>query len=101
MEDESCPQALFFNHLYDPISLVRDNELKAAMLALQIHCQSFNADVLYEPWEVLDADGQPFTCFQDFWDWYVGLESSFCERAQLRDAERATFTHMYMNQHVL
>ena len=27
-------QALFFNHLYDPISLVRDNEVKAAMMAL-------------------------------------------------------------------
>ncbi len=61
------PQALFFNHLYDPISLVRDNEVKAAMLALKVHCQSFNSDVLYEPWEVLAEGGRPLTNFSAFW----------------------------------
>ena len=65
---ETGAQALVFNHLYDPISLVRDNEVKAAMRALNVHCQSFNADVLYEPWEVLAKNGQPFTCFEDFWN---------------------------------
>lgn len=63
-------QALFFNHLYDPISLVRDNEVKAAMLAMNVHCQSFNSDVLYEPWEVLAEGGRPVTNFQAFWARY-------------------------------
>ena len=61
-------QALFFNHLYDPISLVRDNEAKAAMCALGVHCQSFNGDVLYEPWEVLAEGARPFTTFATFWN---------------------------------
>ena len=61
------PQALIFNHLYDPISLVRDNEVKAAMLGLGVHCQSFNGDVLYEPWEVLGEGGRPLTSFDFFW----------------------------------
>jgi hypothetical protein len=60
-------QALFFNHLYDPISLVRDNEVKAAMCSLGVHCQSFNGDVLYEPWEVLAEGARPFTSFGTFW----------------------------------
>ena len=60
-------QALFFNHLYDPISLVRDNEVKAAMCSLGVHCQSFNGDVLYEPWEVLAESARPFTSFATFW----------------------------------
>lgn len=60
-------QALFFNHLYDPISLVRDNEVKAAMVAMNVLCQSFNGDVLYEPWEVLAEGGRPFTNFASFW----------------------------------
>ena len=60
-------QALFFNHLYDPISLVRDNEVKAAMCSLGVHCQSFNGDVLYEPWEVLAEGARPFTSFHTFW----------------------------------
>lgn len=59
--------AVVFNHLYDPISMVRDNEVKAGLAAQGIFCQSFNADVLREPWEVLDAAGKPFTCFDGFW----------------------------------
>ena len=61
-------QALFFNHLYDAISLVRDNEVKAAMCSLGVHCQSFNGDVLYEPWEVLAEGARPFTTFATFWN---------------------------------
>ncbi len=71
----SVPQALYFNHLYDPISMVRDNEVKAAMAEAGVACHTFNSDVLYEPWEVLSAKGQPFTCFQDFWDRYSFLST--------------------------
>ena len=61
-------QALFFNHLYDPISLVRDNQIKAAMAGAGVHCRSFNADVLFEPWLVLAEGGRPDTCCKDFWN---------------------------------
>ena len=61
-------QAVLFNHLYDPISMVRDNEVKATLAAAGVFCQSFNADILREPWEVLDGSGQPLTCFEDFWN---------------------------------
>jgi cryptochrome 1 len=30
--------------------------------------QSFNADLLYEPWEVVDEEEQPFTMFEPFWN---------------------------------
>ena len=33
---ETGAQALVFNHLYDPISLVRDNEVKTAMQEMQV-----------------------------------------------------------------
>lgn len=75
-------QALFFNHLYDPISLVRDNEVKAAMLALNVHCQSFNGDVLYEPWEVLAEEGRPMTSFASFWSRYFAATHP-CSRRQI------------------
>lgn len=60
-------QGVYFNHLYDPISMVRDNEVKAALSTMGVACQSFTADVLREPWQVLDGDKKPFTCFDDFW----------------------------------
>ena len=73
-------QALFFNHLYDPISLVRDNEIKVALAAAGVHCRSFNADVLFEPWLVLAEGGRPDTCCKDFWD--------RCAAASSRDMRR-------------
>ena len=45
-----------------------DSQSKVRPGLVQVHCQSFNGDMLYEPWEVLSSKGQPFTCFQDFWD---------------------------------
>jgi deoxyribodipyrimidine photolyase len=33
-----------------------------------IECRSFNADLLYEPWEVMDERGQPLTSFESFWN---------------------------------
>uniref|UniRef100_A0A804MFC3 Photolyase/cryptochrome alpha/beta domain-containing protein n=1 Tax=Zea mays TaxID=4577 RepID=A0A804MFC3_MAIZE len=59
---------VYFNHLYDPISLVRDRRLKEMLAAEGIVVQSFNSDLLYEPWEVVDDEGQPFTMFDPFWN---------------------------------
>ncbi|XP_031492190.1 cryptochrome-1 isoform X1 [Nymphaea colorata] len=58
---------LFFNHLYDPISLVRDHKAKQVLVAHGIDVRSFNADLLYEPWEVKDDNGQSFNTFAPFW----------------------------------
>ncbi|KAJ6841162.1 cryptochrome-1 [Iris pallida] len=59
---------LFFNHLYDPLSLVRDHRLKELLTAQGINVRSFNADLLYEPWEVNDDNDLPFTTFAPFWN---------------------------------
>lgn len=59
---------LFFNHLYDPISLVRDHRTKQVLTAQGIAVHSFNADLLYEPWDVNDAQDHPFTTFSAFWE---------------------------------
>ncbi|KAK1431281.1 hypothetical protein QVD17_07737 [Tagetes erecta] len=59
---------LFFNHLYDPFSLVRDHRAKEILTENGIVVRSFNADLLYEPWEVVDDEGQPFNTFSSFWD---------------------------------
>ncbi|KAG2699101.1 hypothetical protein I3760_07G176800 [Carya illinoinensis] len=59
---------LFFNHLYDPLSLVRDHRAKEVLTAQGIDVRSFNSDLLYEPWNVNDAHGRPFTTFASFWE---------------------------------
>lgn len=50
------------------MSLVRDHRTKEVLTAQGIAVHSFNADLLYEPWEVLDDVGCPFTTFTAFWD---------------------------------
>nr|CAD1826295.1 unnamed protein product [Ananas comosus var. bracteatus] len=59
---------LFFNHLYDPLSLVRDHRVKELLSAEGVTVRSFNADLLYEPWEINDENGHPFTTFASFWN---------------------------------
>lgn len=59
---------LFYNHLYDPLSLVRDHKVKQDLSSRGILVRSFNADLLYEPWEVNDDEGRPFSTFLSYWN---------------------------------
>ncbi|THF97498.1 hypothetical protein TEA_029184 [Camellia sinensis var. sinensis] len=59
---------LFFNHLYDPFSLDRDHRAKEVLTAQGIAVRTYNADLLYDPWEVHDDQGLPFTTFAAFWE---------------------------------
>eukprot|EP00250_Pteridium_aquilinum_P004488 c14690_g1_i1 orf=164-2125(+) len=64
---ETGATQVFFNHLYDPVSLVRDHKVKQELLQAGVSLTTFNADLLYEPWEVNDEQGRPFTTFAGFW----------------------------------
>ena len=65
----TCLNYIYFAcFLLDPLSLVRDHRVKDALTAQGIAVRSFNADLLYEPWEVHDDQGQPFTTFAAFWE---------------------------------
>ncbi|GIL75052.1 hypothetical protein Vretifemale_4894, partial [Volvox reticuliferus] len=61
-------EAVFFNHLYDPISLMRDHDCKRGLAAAGVAHRTFNGDMLYEPWEILDSNKQPYSTFDDFWN---------------------------------
>ncbi|XP_017698650.1 cryptochrome-1 [Phoenix dactylifera] len=62
-----------YNHLYDPVSLIRDHKIKNELADLGISVQSFNGDLLYEPWEVYDENGLAFTAFNAYWDKCMSL----------------------------
>lgn len=51
----------------DPVSLVRDHRVRQGLTRAGIVVYSFSGDLLYEPWEIYDEHGQPFTRFSDFW----------------------------------
>ncbi|KAG0484525.1 hypothetical protein HPP92_008604 [Vanilla planifolia] len=58
---------VFYNHLYDPFSLVRDQLVKSQLVDQGIAVRSFNGDLLHEPWEIHDKSGHAFTTFNEFW----------------------------------
>lgn len=51
----------------DPVSLVRDHRVKQGLSQRGIVVHTFNGDLLYEPWEVYDEEGQAFTVYEAFW----------------------------------
>ncbi|KAH9557052.1 hypothetical protein CY35_07G065700 [Sphagnum magellanicum] len=64
---------VFFNHLYDPVSLVRDHSVKQGLAEQGISVHTFNGDLLHEPWEVYDDNGQAFTVFNAYWQKCLNL----------------------------
>ncbi|XP_073288016.1 cryptochrome-1-like isoform X1 [Primulina huaijiensis] len=57
-----------FNHLYDPVSLVRDHNIKQKLSDMGVSVQSYNGELLHEPWEIYNDDGNAFTTFKAFWN---------------------------------
>lgn len=51
----------------DPVSLVRDHTIKEKLVERGISVQSYNGDLLYEPWEIYCEKGKPFTSFSSYW----------------------------------
>ncbi|MDC3181105.1 DNA photolyase family protein [Gammaproteobacteria bacterium] len=58
---------IFWNRNYEPWQIERDTKIKETLLEKGIEVQSFNASLLWEPWEVKKADGTPFKVFTPFY----------------------------------
>jgi deoxyribodipyrimidine photo-lyase len=58
---------VYWNRLYDPARVAHDTQVKAALREAGLHCESFNAALLHEPWEVRTGQGDPYRVFTPFW----------------------------------
>lgn len=63
-----------YNHLYDPVSLVRDHDIKQELVKHGIEVQGYNGELLFEPWEVCDDNGHAFTTFNAYWDKCLNMQ---------------------------
>ncbi|WP_417813551.1 cryptochrome/photolyase family protein [Thalassospira alkalitolerans] len=59
--------AVFWNRLYDKASIARDTDIKSSLRDADIECDSFNGQLLYEPWEIKTGAGTDFKVFTPFW----------------------------------
>ncbi|HEX7373953.1 MAG TPA: deoxyribodipyrimidine photo-lyase, partial [Steroidobacteraceae bacterium] len=64
---ETNATAVYWNRLYEPAIVARDTALKAELRAAGLVCESFNAALLFEPWEMRTGQGGPYRVFTPFW----------------------------------
>jgi deoxyribodipyrimidine photo-lyase len=57
----------FWNRLSDPAMVARDTQIKQALRADGMKCESFNAGLLFEPWDLATANREPYRVFTPFW----------------------------------
>ena len=64
---ETGARSIYSNRLYEPLVLQRDTQVANGLKHAGIQHESFNASLLFEPWEVLNRHGKPFQVFTPFW----------------------------------
>ena len=59
--------SVYWNRCYDPWRIREDKEIKVILKNQGVNCKSFNSLLLFEPWEVLKNDGEPYKVFTPFY----------------------------------
>ncbi|AZL60390.1 deoxyribodipyrimidine photo-lyase [Tabrizicola piscis] len=64
---ETGAGGVWWSRLYDPESVARDTEVKAALKAGGVEARSFAGHLLHEPWEVETGQGGFYRVFTPYW----------------------------------
>ncbi|MEZ5391481.1 MAG: deoxyribodipyrimidine photo-lyase [Bryobacterales bacterium] len=64
---ETGADAVHWNRRYEPASIARDAEIKKALESDGVRVKSFNGALLWEPWEALKGNGEPYKVFTPYW----------------------------------
>lgn len=65
--EQSGAKAVFWNRCYEPWRITRDKDIKTALKDQGLEVQTFNASLLWEPWEISKDDGTPYKVFTPFY----------------------------------
>lgn len=64
---ETGASAVYWTRVYEPAAIARDKAVKEALRADGLSAESFNAALLFEPWELKTGGGEPYRVFTPFW----------------------------------
>ncbi|HVT34747.1 MAG TPA: deoxyribodipyrimidine photo-lyase, partial [Nevskiaceae bacterium] len=64
---ECGAQAIYWNRLYEPVSVARDTRIKTALRAENLDVESFNGALWLEPQQLKNGSGEPYRVFTPFW----------------------------------
>lgn len=65
---ETGANAIYWNRRYEPSVIARDKKIKEALKEAGVDAQSFNANLLNEPWTIQTGGGTPFKVFTPYWN---------------------------------
>ncbi len=82
---ESGASAIYWNQLYEPALTARDKQIKEALRADGLSAESFNAALLFEPWEMKTGAGNPYRVFTPY---YKSMLPRLGQRRPLPSPER-------------
>jgi deoxyribodipyrimidine photo-lyase len=68
LQHETRANTILFNRRYEPAAIKRDAELKSYFKDKGIQFKSFNGNLLFEPWTILNKQKKPFQVFTPFWE---------------------------------
>jgi deoxyribodipyrimidine photo-lyase len=71
---ETGATQLVWNRRYEPYGIEQDKTIKARLKEDGIEVQSFNAALLYEPWEVKNGSGSCYKVFTPFWKQCLAMD---------------------------
>ena len=67
LAQETGADTVVWNRCYEPHHVERDAQMKVSLQAKGISVQSFNANLLFEPWTIRTKHDSPFKVFTPFW----------------------------------
>jgi deoxyribodipyrimidine photo-lyase len=59
--------AVYWTRRYEPAVIERDSQVKSELRRKNILAESFNGQLLFEPWEIQTKEGRPYQVFTAFW----------------------------------
>ena len=65
--DETGASGVYWNRLYEPAVVARDSRIKENLRSIGIDAHSFNAALLFEPWDIATGQQTPYKVFTPFW----------------------------------
>ena len=72
---ETRASAVFWNRRYEPAIIERDKQIKEELTKKVEVVKSFNASLLFEPWEIANQSGKPYQVYSAFWRACIKRES--------------------------
>jgi len=64
---ETAATAVYWSRCYEPAAIARDQAVKTALRAQGITAESFNASLLFEPWQLKTKAVEPYRVFSPLW----------------------------------